>query len=158
LRGCRTAGVDKLGIKLLATGDIVDEPIVNVAGDAALGMITTFNYSSAHSSNLNRQFVADVQEALGSKDYPNFNACQAYDVLHAVYTVAKAQNGNIDPDKTMEIVKGMKLDSPRGPMIIDPLTRDPIENVYLRKTEKRKGVLVNVEFETISMVKDPNES
>jgi branched-chain amino acid transport system substrate-binding protein len=158
LRGCRTAGFDKMGIKLLATGDIVDEPIVNVAGDAALGMITTFDYSSTHNSNLNRQFVADVQEALGSKDYPNFNACQARDALHAVYTVAKAQSGKIDPDKTMEIVKGMRFESPRGPILIDPATRDIVQNVYFRRTTKVNGLLRNVEFSQIPMVRDPNET
>lgn len=158
LRGCKTAGFDRLGIKLLATGDIVDEPIVNVAGDAAVGMITTFNYSSAHRSNVNRQFVADVQAALGSKDLPNFNACQAYDVLHAVYTVAKAQNGKIDPDKTMELVKGMRFESPRGPILIDPATRDIVQNVYFRRTTNVNGLLRNVEFTQIPMVRDPNET
>jgi branched-chain amino acid transport system substrate-binding protein len=158
LRGCKTAGIDKAGIKLFATGDIVDEPIVNVAGDAALGMITTFIYSSTHKSALNRQFVADVQAVLGTKDLPNFDACQTYDVMHAVYTVAKAQNGNIDPDRTMEIVKGMHFESPRGPILIDPATRDIVQNVYLRRTDRVDGLLRNVEFSQIPMVHDPNET
>jgi branched-chain amino acid transport system substrate-binding protein len=158
LKTAKTAGLDKLGIRLLATGDIVDEPIVNVAGDAALGMITTFDYSSTHNSNLNRQFVRDIQEQMHSKDLPNFNACQAYDVMHAVYTVAKAQNGKIDPDKTMEIVKGMHFESPRGPILIDPATRDIVQNVYFRRTQKIDGLYRNVEFAQIPMVRDPNES
>jgi branched-chain amino acid transport system substrate-binding protein len=158
LRGCKTAGVDRLGIRLLATGDIVDEPIVNVAGDAAVGMITTFNYSSAHNSNLNRQFVRDVQAVLGTKDLPNFNACQTYDVMHACYTVIGAQDGRIDPDKTMEIVRGMHFESPRGPILIDPPTRDIVQNVYFRRTERVAGLLRNIEFSQTPMVRDPNES
>ncbi len=158
LKACKTAGLDRLGIKLLATGDIVDEPIVNVAGDAALGMITTFNYSSTHRSALNRQFVADVEQQLGPNQFPNFNACAAYDVLHAVYTVAKAQNGKIDPDRTMALVKGMRFESPRGPILIDPATRDIVQNVYFRRTERVNGLLRNVEFAQIPMVRDPNET
>ncbi|HXP94695.1 MAG TPA: ABC transporter substrate-binding protein, partial [Candidatus Binatia bacterium] len=158
LRGCEQAGVQKAGIKIVATGDLVDENYLPAIGDAALGLITAFHYSAIHPSPANKRFTADFNKVAGGQFVVDFGAVQAYDVMDAAYKVLTAQNGNIDPDKTMELVKGMKLDSPRGPMIIDPQTRDPIENVYLRRTEKRGGMLVNVEFETIPMVKDPNES
>jgi branched-chain amino acid transport system substrate-binding protein len=157
LKACQAAGLEKAGTKIIATGDIVDEPILPVAGDAALGVVTTFDYSSTHDSNLNRRFIHDFQATIGDNELPNFNAVQTYDVMQAVYKVIAAQNGHIDPDRTMELVKGMKFESPRGPIMIDPATRDIVQNVYFRRTEKRDGRYQNVEFTSIPMVRDPNE-
>jgi branched-chain amino acid transport system substrate-binding protein len=143
--------------KLLATGDLVDEAILPTEGETAAGLITTFAYSAMHDSALNRQFVKDFKVAFGSDQLPTFEAVQAYDALAAAYKVLDAQKGTIDPDKTMDIVKGMKFESPRGPIQIDPATRDIIQNVYFRKVETRNGVLGNYEFETTPMAKDPTE-
>jgi branched-chain amino acid transport system substrate-binding protein len=143
--------------KLIATGDLVDEAILPTEGATAEGLVTTFNYSAMHDSALNRQFIKDFQAAYGSNQLPTFQAAQTYDALAAAYKVLEAQKGQIDPEKTMELVKGMKFESPRGPIMIDPNTRSIVQNVYFRKTETRNGVLGNYEFETIPMAKDPIE-
>ena len=88
---------------------------------------------------------------------PDFTAVATYDVMHAIYAVVAAQNGNVDPDRTVELAKHLSS-SPRGPVAIDPDTRDMVANVYIRRTERRKGTLVNTEFATIPMVKDPYSS
>jgi branched-chain amino acid transport system substrate-binding protein len=157
IKALKTAGIDKTTIRFLATGDLVDEAILPTEGDTALGITTTFTYSAMHDSAMNRQFIKDFEAAYGSDQLPTFQAVQAYDAMAAAYKVLEAQKGVIDPDKTMEILKGAKWESPRGPIEVDPSTRDLIQNVYFRKVERRNGVLGNYEFETIPMVKDPNE-
>ena len=96
-------------------------------------------------------------QALEPTLLPDFNAVAAYDAVNAIYKVVEAQKGAIDPDRTMELVRGMKFESPRGPIAIDPETRDIVQNVYIRRTQRRDGQLENIEFATIPMVKDPNE-
>jgi branched-chain amino acid transport system substrate-binding protein len=110
-----------------------------------------------HDSKANHDFVTAFKAAYGSDQLPTFEAVQAYDALGAAYKVLEAQKGVIDPDKTMELVKGMKFESPRGPIEIDPQTRDIIQNVYFRKVERKNGLLGNYEFSNTPMVKDPNE-
>jgi branched-chain amino acid transport system substrate-binding protein len=159
LHGCQAAGLGRAGIKILAAGALVDEDYLPVIGDAADGLITSLNYSTDHDSALNHQFVKTFAKVTGNGPIvPDFGSAAAFDVMAAIYKVVAAQNGVVDPDKTMELVKGMKFESPRGPIMIDPQTRDLIQNIYIRRTIKRHGVYVNVEFETIPMVKDPNES
>jgi branched-chain amino acid transport system substrate-binding protein len=157
IKALKSAGFDKSGIKFLATGDLVDEALLPVEGDSALGIDTTFAYSAMHDSKMNREFVTAFKAAYGSDQLPTFEAVQAYDCIAAAYKVLEAQKGNIDPDKTMEIIKGLKFESPRGPIEIDPATRDIIQNVYFRKVERKNGQLGNYEFDRTSMVKDPNE-
>ena len=144
---------------LLATGDIVDEPILQASGDAAVGVVTTFGYSSWHNSKENRQFVKDFASvANGFTARPNFVAVAAYDAMTALYHAIDVQKGQLDPDKTIDAVKGFKWMSPRGPVMIDPATRDIVQNVYIRRTQRnRAGTLENIEFDTIPMQKDPNE-
>jgi branched-chain amino acid transport system substrate-binding protein len=157
LKAVKEAGIDKAGVKLLATGDIVDEPILQQSGDAAMGVITTFDYSSWHGSRTNQDFLKAFQAANSTSDRPNFVAVAAYDAIAAAYKVIEAQKGQIDPDKTMELIKGYRWESPRGPAMIDAATRDIVQNVYLRRTERRGTLLQNTEFETFPMQKDPNE-
>jgi branched-chain amino acid transport system substrate-binding protein len=159
LHGCQAAGYGRAGIKILAAGALVDEDYLPVIGDAADGLITSLNYSTDHDSALNRQFVQTFAKVTGNGSIvPDFSSAAAFDVMAAIYKVVAAQNGALDPDKTMELVKGLKFESPRGPIMIDPQTRDLIQNIYIRRTIKRHGSFVNVEFETIPMVRDPNES
>ena len=159
LKDIQQAGIIKSGIKVIATGDIVDEYINPTIVNPPLGLITTFNYSRMHNSAVNRQFVAAFHAAQGDNDGPDFNAVQEYDALHAVSIVADALHGDFsDPDKVMSVVRGMKFESPRGPFMIDASTRDSVQNVYLRRLEMVKGKLENIEFETVPMVKDPTET
>lgn len=157
LKAFKESGIDKLGIKVLASGDIVDEPILQQTGDAAVGLLSMFNYSSWHNSALNREFVRLYQVSNQTKERPDFIACQAFDAISAIYKVVEAQHGQIDPDKTMELVKALKFESPRGPLQMNPGPRDPIQNGYIRRTERRNGGLENIEIVTLPNLTDPNE-
>jgi branched-chain amino acid transport system substrate-binding protein len=157
LKAVKASGIEKSGTKVLVNGALVNEAILPAEGDDAIGVISTSDYTSMHDSALNRQFVKDFRAAYGGDQNPSFIAVAAYDAMNAVYKVVEAQHGTIDPDKTMEIVRAMKFESPRGPIAIDPATRDIILNAYFMKADRRNGVLGNYEFETTPMVKDPTE-
>jgi len=156
IKAMRTAGLGNT--KFLATGDLVDEALLPTEGDSAIGITTTYVYSAMHHSALNRQFIKDFQAAFGSNQLPDFIAVQSYDALAAAYKAIEAQHGSIDPDKTMEIVKTLNFESPRGPVHIDPATRDLIQTVYFRKTDRKNGVLGNYEFTQYQNASDPIES
>jgi branched-chain amino acid transport system substrate-binding protein len=156
LHAIKASGIEKT-TKVLVNGALVNEAILPAEGDNAIGIISTSDYTSTHDSALNRQFVKDFKAAHGGDEDPNFIAVAAYDAMAAAYKVIDAQKGTIDPDKTMELVKAMKFESPRGPIAIDPATRDIVLNAYFMRGERRKGKLGNYEFETTPMVKDPNE-
>jgi branched-chain amino acid transport system substrate-binding protein len=155
LKAYKDAGLFDSGIKLMATGDLTDEPLLDSVGDAAIGMITAYDYSDAHDSPMNKAFVKGFKEVGGPDARPDFQAVAAWDSMHAVYDLVKAQNGKLDPDKTMELIKKVKFESPRGPIEIDPATRDIVQNVYIRRVEKKDGHLYNIEFDTIPMVTSP---
>ena len=151
-------GLAAAGIKLIATGDITDDHVLQAMGDSTLGMITAFHYSSAHKSPENEAFLKAYAAANDAKvGAPNFMAAAGYDTMHVIYEVAQKLNGNIDGDKAMAAIKGMKWTSPRGPVEIDPQTRDIDQTVYIRKVEKVDGKLENVEFDKIPDVKDPGK-
>jgi branched-chain amino acid transport system substrate-binding protein len=157
IKALKASGFDKTGIKFLATGDLVDEAILPTEGDSALGIVTTFDYSAMHDSKMNRDFITAFKAAYGSDQLPTFEAVQAYDCMAAAYKVLEAQKGVIDPDKTMDILKGWKWESPRGPVELDANTRDLIQTVYFRKVDRKNGLLGNYEFDKTPAVKDPNE-
>jgi branched-chain amino acid transport system substrate-binding protein len=154
LQTFHTLNLDKDGVKILATGDLVEENNLKAEGDLAIGIISTYPYSEWHNSALNREFVKTFK-SINPNIEPNFTAVEAYDTMQAIYSIARAQKGAFDYDKAMETLKGLKWESPRGPVMMDPLTRDMIENVYIRRTEKVNGRLQNTEFETASMIKNP---
>jgi branched-chain amino acid transport system substrate-binding protein len=106
---------------------------------------------------LNKQFSRDLHAADPSIPSPDFYTVALYDALQAIYKLTAAQNGAIDPDKTMALVRGMKFESPRGPIEIDPQTREIIQNIYIRRVDKVNGVLQNTEIATYPHVKDPLE-
>jgi len=155
-KGFKERGLDQAGIKELATGDVTDEDVLNAMGDAAIGMITSFHYSAAHDSPENKAYVAAYHKAFPN-DRPNFVSVAGYDGMHLIYAALEKTKGDASAAAFMEAVKGMKWTSPRGPVEIDPQTRDIIQNVYIRKVEKVDGVLQNVEFDTIKAVKDPGK-
>lgn len=148
-------GLDKAGIKFIGPGDIVTDEELPSMGDVPLGVISTHHYSAAADRPANKAFVAAWRKEYGDKVIPNFLAVAAYDGMDMMYTAIREQNGKVDPDKTMEIFKRYKnANSPRGPIAIDPETRDIVQNMYIRETRKVNGQLANVELETIPMVKD----
>ena len=126
-------------------------------GDVALGVLTVHHYSAAASRPANKAFVEAWKKEYGANETPNFVAVGAYDGAALIFDVIKKQGGKIDPDKTMEIARQFKdANSPRGPIAIDPETRDIIQPEYLREVRKVNGKLENVELETLSQAeKDP---
>ncbi|HUB14116.1 MAG TPA: ABC transporter substrate-binding protein [Acetobacteraceae bacterium] len=149
-------GLGAAGIRLIGTGDITTDEELQNMGDVALGVTTMFHYSAAGQRPANVAFVTAYKAMFGQNQEPSFEVVGAYDGMAAIFHVIDAQQGNIDPDKTMELLKGWRDDaSPRGPIYIDPQTRDIVQNEYLRRVEKVNGQLENVELETIPMVKDP---
>jgi branched-chain amino acid transport system substrate-binding protein len=147
-------GMDKAGIKIIGPGDVTDDDLVNGMGDPVLGTITAHIYSADHDSPTNKAFVAAFEKANDGMR-PNFMAVGGYDGMHLIYEALKKTNGNTDGDALMAAMKGLAWESPRGPISIDPETRDIVQNVYIRKVEKKNGQLYNVEFATFPSVKDP---
>lgn len=147
-------GLDKLGIRILASGDTLEEDALPQMGDEPNGVISTLNYSEVHDTKLNRDFVNAFHAADPTKKLePNFFAVAAYDCMSAIDKAVTAQKGSVDPDKTMAIWSGLKLDSPRGPIEIDPQTHDITQNMYMRKTTKEGTKYEDVEFSTTPAVK-----
>jgi branched-chain amino acid transport system substrate-binding protein len=147
-------GLDKAGIKIIATGDVMDDDLLNSMGDAVIGVVSASMYSADHDSELNRNFVTAFKQANGGLR-PNFMAVGAYDGMHLMYEALKKTGGRTDGDSLIEAMKGMSWESPRGPISIDPQTRDVVQNIYIRKVEKKNGELYNIELATIEAVKDP---
>jgi branched-chain amino acid transport system substrate-binding protein len=146
-------GMDKSGIRLLGTGDLTDDDELPGMTDAELGIITAHHYSALHDSLVNKTFVHDFQAAYGKR--PNYHAVAGYDGMHLIYQALKHTNGNADGDALIAAMKGMTWESPRGPISIDPETRDIVQNEYIRRVEKVNGQLYNVEFATVEAVRDP---
>ncbi|HEX8828613.1 MAG TPA: ABC transporter substrate-binding protein, partial [Xanthobacteraceae bacterium] len=147
-------GLDKAGIKIIGPGDVTDDDLLNGMGDAVIGTITAHFYSADHDSAANKAFVAAFKKANDGMR-PNFMAVSAYDGMNLMYEALKKTGGKTDGDSLIAAVKGLAWESPRGPVSIDPDTRDIVQNVYIRKVEKKNGELYNVEFETFPSVKDP---
>jgi branched-chain amino acid transport system substrate-binding protein len=149
-------GLDKAGIKVIGPGDVTDDDLLKDMGDAVLGTVTAHIYSVAHPSALNKEFVAAYKKAYNQR--PGFMAVGGYDGIHLVYEALKKTGGKADGDTLIEAMKGMKWESPRGPISIDPETRDIVQDVYIRKVEKVNGELYNVEFATFPAVKDSGKT
>ena len=150
-------GMDKAGIKLIGTGDVTDDDQLADMGDGALGVVTSHHYSAAHPSAANKKFV----EAFGKANKgmrPNFMAVGGYDGMRVIYEALKATKGVGGGDALLAAMKGQIFESPRGPMFIDAQTRDVVQNIYLRKVERKDGQLYNVEFDVIKDVKDPGKA
>jgi branched-chain amino acid transport system substrate-binding protein len=156
MRAYQERGLAAAGIKLIATGDVLDDHGLATIGDAALGAISTFHYSVAHDSPENKAFMDAYRDANGAEaGLPNFMSVAAYDVMSAIYDVVAKLDGKIDPDKAMDLFKHMAFTSPRGPISIDPETRDIVQTIYLRKVEKVNGELRSVELQQFPNMKDP---
>lgn len=147
-------GLDKSGIRLIATGDVTDDDQLNGMGDVMLGVVNAGHYSAAHDSAVNKAFVGAFKAANPGMR-PNFMAVAGYDGMHAIYQALAKTKGDTDGAALVEAMKGLSWESPRGPMMIDPQTRDVVHNLYIRKVERVDSELYNVEFATIPMMKDP---
>jgi len=157
MKGYRERGLAAAGIKVIATGDLTDDHVLPAMGDNTLGVITTFHYSAAHKSPENDAFLKSFAATNPQGGRPNFMAVAAYDGMNAIYQVSNKLGGKIDGTKAMAVLKGMKINSPRGPISIDPATRDVVQTVYVRKVEKVNGEPYNIEFDQFPNMKDPGK-
>ncbi len=149
-------GLDKAGIKLIGDGGITDDDQLNDMGDAAMGVVTSFHYSAAHDSPLNRKFVADFGAA-NKGQRPNFMAVGGYDGMAAIYAALEKTKGQGKGQALVDAMKGLSFESPRGPISIDAQTRDIVQDIYIRKVERRDGQLYNIEIDKVAAVKDPGK-
>jgi branched-chain amino acid transport system substrate-binding protein len=150
-------GLKDAGIKLIGPGDITTEEELPNMGDVALGVTTVFHWSLVGDRPANKQFVADWKKEYGQNEIPNFLSVGSWDGTALIFEMIKQQKGKLDPERSMEIAKHWKFESsPRGPISIDPETRDIVQPEYLREVKKVNGQLANVELETVATaVKDP---
>ena len=146
-------GIDPKKTKILGQGELTEEEARKSMGDASLGIITVYHYDYNHDSRLNREFVKAFNAEY--KRNPNIYSIGGYDGMHLIYEALKKTGGRTDADSLIGAAKGMKWESPRGPMSIDPETRDVVQTVYIRRVDKIGGQLLNVEFDKIENVKDP---
>jgi len=149
-------GLDKSGIKLIATGDVTDDDQLNDIGDVALGVVNSHHYSAAHPSAMNKKFVAAFEAA--NKFRPNFMAVAGYDGMRVITKALEATKGQGGGDALLAAMKGQVFESPRGPVMIDAQTRDIVQDIYIRKVERQNGQLYNVEFDVQKAVKDPGKA
>ena len=150
-------GLDKAGIRLIGTGDVTDDDQLADMGEVAVGVVTSHHYSAAHPSAMNKNFVEAFSKA-NKGLRPNFMAVGGYDGMRVIYEALKISKGQGGGDALLASMKGQIFESPRGMMFIDAQTRDVVQDVYLRKVEKKDGQLYNVEFDVIKDVKDPGKA
>lgn len=150
-------GLKQSGISALSTEGWADDQELGLIGEPALGVVTTGFYSMTHDSEKNRQFVKAYFDIEKSGMVPNFMAVSAYDGMAAIYAAVNKLNGKVTGEQAIAVLKGMQIDSPRGPLTIDAATRDPVQTVYVREVKKLNGKLANVEFDGYKAVKDPGK-
>lgn len=146
-------GIDLKKIKLMGQGEITEDSALAGMGDAAIGVITAFHYDYNHQSQTNTDFVKAYSAEF--KRNPDLFSIGGYDGMHLIYEALKKTGGKADGEGLVAAAKGMKWESPRGPISIDPETRDVVQTVYIRRVEKVNGQLRNVEIEKFENVKDP---
>ena len=157
MKGFAERGLAKAGIQLICTGDLTDEDILDALGESAVGVVSSFHYAEAHKSPENKAYTEAYAKAYPN-DRPNFMSVGGYDGMRLIMEALKKTNGNADADKFVEAAKGMKWTSPRGPISIDPATRDIVQTIYIRKVERVGAKLQNVEFDQIADFKDPGKN
>ncbi len=150
-------GLADAGIKLIATGDVTDDDILNSMGKPAIGTITGHFYATAHDSPENKAYVAAFKKA-NADMRPNFMSVGGYDGMALIYAALEKTKGDATGPAFMAAVKGLSWTSPRGPVSIDPETRDIIQNIYMREVKDVNGELQNVEFQTFKDLKDPEKA
>jgi branched-chain amino acid transport system substrate-binding protein len=147
-------GIDPKKTKILGQDVVGDDSVLKGLGDASIGIITVAHYDYNHDSAKNKAFVTGFREISGGRN-PDIFSIGGYDGMHLIYEALKKTGGKADGDSLIEAAKGMKWESPRGPMSIDPETRDVVQTIYVRRVDKVPGGLGNVEFDKLLEVKDP---
>ena len=145
-------GLKQAGIRLIGTGDVTDDDLLESMGAPAVGVVTSFHYSAAHDSPENKAYVDGMMKANNGMR-PNFHSLGGYDGMHLIYAAVKKAGASANGEQLVEAMKGLKWMSPRGPMMIDPATRDVVQNVYLREVKMVNGKPWNIEFDKFENVK-----
>ncbi|WP_247870693.1 ABC transporter substrate-binding protein [Azospirillum sp. TSO5] len=158
MKAYQSLGLKEAGIRLIGSGEVTVEDELPNMGDAALGVVTGFHYSTAHDGKANADFLKAWQAAYGADSTPTFMAVGGYDGMAAIHHAIKAMKGKGDGKAAVDAMSHWSAESPRGPVSIDPETRDIVQNIYIRRVEKVNGTLRNVEFETFAAVKDPGKA
>jgi branched-chain amino acid transport system substrate-binding protein len=155
-KAVRDIGLREAGIQITSAQDLLPDEQLPVMGDTPLGVITSGNYSTAGVRPANASFLAAWKREYADRAIPNFLSVNAWDGMVAIFDLLKGTKGKFTAEEAMAFLKNWKNpDSPRGPIMIDPETRDIVQNVYIRRLERRDGQLANIEIATIPMVKDP---
>jgi len=141
-------------IRVIATGDVTDDDLLNSMGDSVLGMVTSHDYSADHDSPENKAFV-EIFKKVNNNMRPNMMAVAAYDGMDVIYRALTTTKGDANGQKLVDAMKGQKWMSPRGPMEIDAATREAVPPMFIRRVERKNGELYNVEFEATGPIKDP---
>ena len=157
LKTAAQGGFAKSGIRIISAVELVDPNDLPLAGDAAVGTVSAINYLPQHDSKLNHAFVAQFRQSYGGDRQPNYVAVAAYDVIGAIYRVVAAQKGDLDASKSLDLLRNLAFESPRGPIRIDPKTRDIVQNVYIRRIERNGTGWAYREIAVLPMVKDATE-
>jgi branched-chain amino acid transport system substrate-binding protein len=156
MKAVRDLRLREAGIHITSAQDLLPDEQLPAIGDIALDLITSGNYSVAGKRPANAAFLAAWNREYGESATPDFLSVNAWDGMTAIYGLINKTGGKFTADEAMQYFKGWQNpDSPRGPIMIDPDTRDIVQNVYIRRLEKVDGKLANVEIDTIPMVKDP---
>jgi branched-chain amino acid transport system substrate-binding protein len=156
MKAVKDLGLREAGINITSAQDLLPDEQIPVIGDAAIGLVTSGNYSADAKRPANLAFVAEFKRAYGDHAIPDFFSVDGWDGMNMIFDLIKATKGKFDADQAMTFFKNWKdPDSPRGPIEIDPNTRDIVQNIYIRRVEKVDGKLADVEIQTIPMVKDP---
>ena len=156
MKAATDLGLRQAGINITSTQDLMPDEDLPIIGDAALGLVTSGNYSADAKRPANAAFLADWKSTYGDKSIPDFFSVDGWDGMNMIFDMIKATKGQFTSDQAMAYFKSWKdPNSPRGPIEIDPKTRDIVQNIYIRRVEKVNGKLADVEIQTIPMVKDP---
>jgi branched-chain amino acid transport system substrate-binding protein len=147
-------GIDPKKTKVLGQGELTEDEARASMGDAGIGIITVYHYDHNHQSAANKAFVAAYNADY--KRHPNIYSVGGWDGMHLIYEALKKTSGRADAESLIAAAKGMAWESPRGPISIDPETRDIVQTVYIRRVEKAGTGTVNVAFDKIDNVKDPS--
>lgn len=156
MKGFAERDLAKAGIRIIATGDLTDEDLLDAVGDNALGITTSFHYADAHKSPENQAYT-DAYAKAYPKDRPNFMSVGGYDGMQLIAKTLEKTKGDANGEKFIEAAKGMSWNSPRGPVSIDPATRDIVQTIYIRKVTRVGSKLQNVEFDQVPAFKDPGK-
>lgn len=156
MKGFAERDLAKAGIRIIATGDLTDEDLLDAVGDNALGITTSFHYADAHKSPENQAYT-DAYAKAYPKDRPNFMSVGGYDGMQLIAKTLEKTKGDANGEKFIEAAKGMSWNSPRGPVSIDPATRDIVQTIYIRKVTRVGSKLQNVEFDQVPTFKDPGK-